>query len=227
MLTVLALLIAAAATTILRSNFALADGKASFQQKPQIATESAFPSSSVAIMTHVNKIGPGSSSSSSILASSSRAKDPYEHISSDNINPLQPRGVGPLASRTNNNNVDASTYTITTTGSTGFTPPTRAIQPMTITSEPSHAQRQQQNPTSPAVVTPQSTSQVTPPILTLSLVGQITCKPTELLPNDKCSPQPPTCVSIDLSQDSKCSPRTSYHHHLFMLTHFIRSFRHR
>ncbi|MGB6530185.1 MAG: hypothetical protein WBF33_18935 [Candidatus Nitrosopolaris sp.] len=65
-------------------------------------------------MAHVNKIGPGSSSSSS----PSIAKGPYEHISSDNINPLQPRDGSPLASRTNTNNADASAYTITTTGYT-------------------------------------------------------------------------------------------------------------
>ena len=142
MSTVLVLLIAANSTTILTSNLALADWKTSFQQKPQIATESAFPGGSAAIMPYVNKIGSGSSSSSSFLASSSTAKDPYEHMSSNNINPLQPRDGSPLASRTNNNNVDASAYSITTTGNTGFTPTTRTIQPMTITSEPSHAQRQ-------------------------------------------------------------------------------------
>jgi hypothetical protein len=226
MSTVLVLLIAAA--TILTSNLALADWKTSFQQKPQIATESAFPGGSAAIMPYVNKIGSGSLSSSSFLASSSStAKDPYEHISSNNINPLQPRHVSPLASRTNNNNVDASAYSITTTGNTGFPPTTRTIQPMTITSEHSHAQRQQQNPTSPEVVTPRSPSQVTPPIMTISLGGQITCKPTELLRSGKCIPQPPTCVPIGVSQDSKCSPRPSYHHHILMLTQSIRSFWHR
>jgi hypothetical protein len=39
MSTVLVLLIAAAAATILTSNLALADWKTSFQQKPQIATD--------------------------------------------------------------------------------------------------------------------------------------------------------------------------------------------
>ncbi len=43
---VLVLLIAAAAAAILTSNLALADWKTSFQQKPQIATESAFPGGS-------------------------------------------------------------------------------------------------------------------------------------------------------------------------------------
>ncbi|MFY9794930.1 MAG: hypothetical protein WAJ93_04510 [Candidatus Nitrosopolaris sp.] len=223
MSTVLVLLIAAAAATILTSNLALADWETSFQQKPQIA----FPGSSAAIMPYVNKIGSGSSSSSSFVASSSTAKDPYEHISSNNINPLQPRDGSPLASRTNNNNVDANAYSITTTGNTGFTPTTRTIQPMTVTSEPSHAQRQQQNPTSPEVVTPRSPSQVTPPIVTLSFGGQITCKPTELLRSGKCIPQPPTCVPIGLSQDSKCSPRPSYHHHILMLKQSVRSFWHR
>ncbi len=224
MSTVLVLLITAAAATILTSNLALADWKTSFQQKPQIATESAFPGGSAAIMPYVNKIGSGSSSSSSFLASSSTAKDPYEHMSSNNINPLQPRDGSPLASRTNNNNVDASAYSITTTGNTGFTPTTRTIQPMTITSEPSHAQRQQQNRTSPEAVTPRSPSQVTPPIMTLSLGGQITCKPTELLRSGNCIPQPPTCVPIGVSQNSKCSPRPSNHHHILMLTQSIRSF---
>jgi hypothetical protein len=218
--TVFALLIVAAATIILTSNLAVADWKANFQQKPQFATESAFPSGSAAIMSYVNKIGSGSSSSSSILASSSTAKDPYEHISSNNINPLQSPDGNPLASRTNTNNVDASAYTTTTTGNTGFTPTTRTIQPMTITSEPSHAQRQQQNPTSSQVVTPRSPSQVT--IMTVSLVGQISCKPNELLRNGKCILQPPTCVpiglSIGVSQGSKCSPRPPYHHHILMLS---------
>jgi hypothetical protein len=84
---------------------ALADSKASFQQTPQIATQSASSSSTAAIMAF-NKIGSGSSSSS--YASSSTAKDPYEYISSNNINPLQPFGTireNPLASRTNTNNV--------------------------------------------------------------------------------------------------------------------------
>jgi hypothetical protein len=190
---------------------AVADWKANFQQKPQFAAESSFPSGSAAIMSYVNKIGSGSSSSS-ILASSSTAKDTYEHISSNNINRLQPSDLSPLASRTNTENVDASAYTTTTTGNTGFTPTTRTIQPMTVTSELFHAQRQQQNPTSPQVVTPRSPSQVT--IMTVSLAGQISCKPTELLQNSKCILQPPTCVPIEVSQDSKCSPRPSYHHHI-------------
>jgi hypothetical protein len=218
--TVFASLIAAAATIIPTSNLAFADWKASFQQKPQFPTESAFPSGSAATMSYINKIGSGSSSSSSVLASSSTAKDPYEHISSNNINPLQTRDRGPLASKTNTNNVDASAYTTTTTGNTGFTPTTRTIQPMTITNEPSHAQRQQQNPTSQQVVTPRSPSQVT--IMTVSLGGQITCKATELLHNDKCIPQPPTCEPIGVSQYSRCSPRPSYHHHILMLTQSIR-----
>jgi hypothetical protein len=221
---ILTLLIAAAATIMLTSNLALADWKASFQQKPQITTQPAFPSGTATIMAF-NKIGSGSSFSS-IYVSSSTAKDPYEHISSNNINPLQQFGTirdeSPLASRTNTNNVDASAYTTTTTGNTGSTPTTRTIQPMTITSEPSHTQRQQQNPTSPEVVTPQRPSQVT--MVTLSLGGQITCKPTELLRNSKCSPQPPTCEPIGISQDSKCSTRPLYYHHMLMS---IRSFRHR
>jgi hypothetical protein len=216
---ILALLIVAAATIILTSNLALADWKASFQQKPQIATQSAFTTGTAAIMAF-NKIGSGTSSS--IYASSSTAKDPYEHISSNNINPLQPRDESPLASRSNTNNVDASAYTTTTTGNTGSTPTTRTIQPMTIMSGPSHTQRQQQNPTSPEVVTPQRPSQVT--MVTLSLGGQITCKPTELLRNSKCSPQPPTCVPIGISQDTKCSIRPLYYHHML---ESIRSFWHR
>jgi hypothetical protein len=219
--TVFASFIAAAATIILTSNLALADWKASFQQKPQMATQSAFPGGSAAIMPYVNEIDSGSSSSSSFLASSSTAKDPYEHIGSNNINPLQPRDGSPLASITNNNNV-AAAYTTTTTGNTGFTPTTRTIQPMTTTSEPSHAQRQQQNPTSPQVVTPRSPSQVT--MMTVSLGGQITCKPTDLLRNGKCIPQPPTCEPIGVSQYSKCSPRPSYHHHSLMLTQAISRF---
>lgn len=207
---VFASLIAAAATIIPTSNLALA-AVASFQQKPQFATESAFPSGSVGIMSYVNKIGSGSSSSL-IVASSSTAKDPYEHISS-NINRLQPSDVSPLASRTNTKSFDV------TTANTGGT-----IQPMTIINEPSHAQRKQQNPTSPQVVTPRSPSQVT--IMTVSL-GQISCKPTELLRNGKCILQPPTCAPIVLSQDSKCSPRPSYNHHIWMLTPYIKSFWHR
>ena len=205
--TVFASLIAA---VILTSNLAVADWKANFQQKPQFAAESAFPSGSAAIMSYVNKIGSGSSSSS-ILASLPTAKDPYEHVSS-NINHLQPSDVSPVASRTNAKSVDASAYITTTTANTGFTPTTGTIQPMTITNEPSHAQRQQQNPTSPQVVTPRSPSQVT--IMTVSLAGQISCKLTELLQNGKCILQPPTCVPIGVSQDSNCSPRPSYHHHI-------------
>jgi hypothetical protein len=215
---ILALFIVAAATIILTSNLALADWKASFQQKPQIAIQSAFTSGTAAIMAF-NKIGSGTSSS--IYASSSTAKDPYEHISSNNINPLQPR-ESPLASRSNTNNVDASAYTTATTDNTGSTPTTRTIQPMTIMSEPSHTQRQQQNPTSPEVVTSQRPSQVT--MVTLSLGGQITCKPTELLRDNKCSPQPPTCVPIGISQDTKCSTRPLYYHHML---ESIRSFWHR
>jgi hypothetical protein len=220
---ILALLIGEAATVTFMSNLALADWKASFQQNPQIPTQSASPSGTAAIMAF-NKIGSGSSSSS-IYASSSTAKDPYEHISSNNINPLQRFGTihdeSPLARRTNTKNVDASAYTTTTTGNTGSKPTTHTIQPMTITSEPSPAQ-QQQNPTSPEVVTPQGPSQVT--TVTLSLEGQITCKPTEPLRNSKCIPQSPTCDTIGISQDSKCSTRPLYYHHLFMS---IRSFRHR
>jgi hypothetical protein len=211
---ILALLIATAATIILTtSNLALADWKATFQQTPQIATQSASSSGTAATMTF-NKIGSGSSSSS-IYASSSTVKDPYEHITSNNINPLQQFGTireNPLASRTNTNNVDAGTYT-TTTGNTGSIPTTRTIQPMTTTSEPSHAQQQQQNPTS-EVVTPQGPSQVT--TVTLSLGGQITCKPTELLCNSKCSPEPPTCEPIGISQDSKCSTRPLYYHRVLI-----------
>jgi hypothetical protein len=179
-----------------------------------MATESAFPGGSAAIMPYVNKIDSGSSSSSSFLASSSTTKDPYDHIGSNNINPLQPRDGSPLASITNNYNV-AAAYTTTTTGNTGFAPTARTIQPMTTTSEPSHAQRQQQNPTSPQVVTPRSPSQVT--MMTVSLGGQITCKPADLLRNGKCIPQPPTCEPIGVSQYSKCSSRPSYHHHGLML----------
>lgn len=222
---ILALLIAAAATMMLTPSLVLADWKASFQQKPQITTESAFQSGTVAIMAYVNKIGSGSSSSS-IYAASSTAKDPYERMSSNNINPLQPFGSirdgSPLAGRTSTNNVDASAYTTTTTGNTGSTPTTRMILPMAITSESYHAQRQQQNPTSPEAVTPRKPSQVT--MVTLSLGGQITCKPTELLRNSKCIPQPPTCVPVGISQDSKCSTRPLYYHHMLMS---IRSFWHR
>ncbi len=209
---------------MLTSNLVLADSKASFQQKPQITTQSAL-SGTANIMGYVNKIGSGSSSSS-IYASSFTAKDPYERISSNNINPLQLFGTirneSPQASRTNTNNVDASAYTTTTTGNTGSTPAARTIQPMTLTGEPSHTQRQQQNPTLPEVVTLPRPSQVT--MVTLSLGGQITCKPTELLRNSNCSPQPPTCVSIGISQDSKCSTRPLYDHHVL---ESIRSFRHR
>ena len=214
---ILALLIAATATIILTSNLALADWKASFQQKPQIVTQSASPSGTASIMAF-NKIGSGSSSSPSSYASSYTAKDPYEHMSSNNINPLQQFGTfrdeSPLASRTNTNNVDTSAYTTTTTGNTGSTSTTTTIQPMTITSEP-FAQRQQQNPTSPVVVTPHRPSQVT--MVTLSLVGQITCIPTELLHNNKCIPEAPTCVLIGISQESKCSTRPLHYHHMLML----------
>lgn len=119
-------------------------------------------------MAYVNKTGSGSSSSSSFLASSPTAKDPYEQ--SVVIILILFNLV--TASRTNNNNVDASAYSITTTGNIGFTPTTCTIQPMITTSEPSDTQRQQQNPTPPEVVTPRSPSQVAPPILTLSLGGQ-------------------------------------------------------
>ena len=138
---ILALLIAEAATMMLMSNLALADWKPSFQQTPQIVTQSASPSGTAAIMAF-NKIGSGSSSSS-IYAPSSTAKDPYEHIRSNSINPVQLHDESPLASRTNTNNVDASAYTTTTTGNTGSTPTTRTIHPMTITSEPSLVQQQQ------------------------------------------------------------------------------------
>lgn len=214
---ILALLIAAAS-----SHVALADWRASFQQTPQIATQSASPSGTAAIMAF-NKIGSGSSSSP-IYASSSTAKDPYEPITSNNINPLQQFGTiheSPLASRSNTNDVDASAYTTTTTGNTGSKPTSRTIQPMSITSEPSHPQQQQQNPTSTEIVTPQGPSQVT--MATLSLVGQITCKPTEVLRASKCSPQPSTCESIGISQDSKCSTRPLYYHRMLMS---ISSFRH-
>jgi hypothetical protein len=209
---ILALLIAT--SIILTSNLALADWKASFQQIPQIAAQSASPSGTAAIMA-LNKIGSGSSSSS-IYASSSTANDPHEHITSNNINPLQQFGTireNPLASRTKIN-VDAGTYTTTTAGNTGSTPTTRTILPMTTISETSRAQQQQQNPTSAEVVTPQGPSQVTTE--TLSLAGQITCKPTELLRNSKCSPQASTCGSIGISQDSKCSTRPLYYHHVLM-----------
>jgi hypothetical protein len=227
---ILALLIVVAATIILTSNLALADWKASFQQKPEIATPSASQSGTASIMAF-NKIGSGSSSST--------AKDPYEHISSNNINPLQQFGTirdgSPVASRTNTNNVDASAYTTITTGNTGSKLTTRTIQPMIITSEPSQPQQQQQNPISTEIVTPQGPSQVTTEIVTpqgpsqvttvtTSLAGQITCKPTEVLRNSKCSPQTTTCDPIGMSQDSKCSTRPLYYHHMFMS---IRSFRHR
>ena len=222
---ILAVLIAAA--IILMSNLVFADSKASFQQKPQIATQSASPSGMAAIMGF-NKIG------SSIYASSSTAKDPYEHITSNNINPLQQFGTireSPLTSRTSTNNVDASAFT--TTGNTGSTSTTRTIHPMTITSEPlrqqqlqnptstevvtselSPVQQQQQNPTSPEVVTPQGPSQVS--TVTQSLAGQTTCEPTELLRNNKCIPQPSTCGPIGISQDSKCSTRPLYYHHMLI-----------
>ena len=156
---ILALLIAEAATMMLMSDLALADWKSSFlQPQPQIVTQSASPSGTAAIMAS-NKIGSGSSSS--IYASSSTSKDPYEQSRSTNINPLQLHDESPLASRTNTNNLDASAYTTTTTGNTGSTLTTHTIHPMTITSEPSHVQQQQQqNPTSPEVVTPQGPSQV-------------------------------------------------------------------
>jgi hypothetical protein len=186
-----------ALSIILTSNLAVADWKANFQQKPQFAAKSAFPSGSAAIMSYINKMG-SASSSSSILASSSTAKNTYEHISSNNINRLQPSDVSPLASRTNTKNVDASAHTTTTTSNTGFIPTTRTIQPMIVTS--------------PQVATPRSPSQVT--IMTVSLAGQISCKPTELLQNGKCILHPPTCVPIGVSQDSKCSPKPSYHHHI-------------
>jgi hypothetical protein len=196
------------------SNLAFADWKASFQHTPQIVTQSAYPSGMAAIMGF-NKIG-SSSSSSSIYASSSTANDPYEHISSNNIYPLQRFGTirdeSPLASRTNTNNVGA--YSTPTTGNTGSTLTTRTIQPMTITSEPSPAQGQQQSPTSPEVVTPQGPSQVT--TVTLSLAGQTTCKPTELLRNSNCIPQPSTCDPIGILQDSKCNTRPLHYHHMFM-----------
>jgi len=230
---ILAVLIAAA--IILMSNLVFADSKANFQQNPQIATQSASPSGMTAIMGF-NKIGSGSSSSS-IYASSSTAKDPYEHFNSNNINTLQQFGTireSHLTSRTSTNNVDASAYTSSTPGNIGSTSTTRTTHPMTITSEPSPVrQQQQQNPTSTEVVTPQGPSQVTtvtpqgPSQVTTvseSLVGQTSCKPTELLSNSKCSPQPSTCGPIGISQDSKCNTRPLHYHHMFIS---IRSFRHR
>lgn len=219
---ILALLIAEVATMMHTSDLAFADWKSSFQQpQSQIVTQSASQSGTAAIMAF-NKIGSGSSSS--IYASSSTAKDPYEHIS-NNINPLQQFGTireSPLTSRTNTNNVEASAYTTTTTSNTGSTPTPRTIHPMTITSERSPVQRQQQqNPTSPEVVTPQGPSQVT--TVTLSLAGQITCNgTTELLRNSKCILQP-ACDPIMISQD-KCDARPLHYHHMFMS---IRSLRHR
>lgn len=200
-----------AATIILTiSNLVFAT---SFQQKPQIATQPSSPSGTTAIMAF-NKIG----SSSSIYASSSTAKDPYEHISSNNINSLQLQS--PLVSRTNINNVHSSAYTTTTIGNPGSKPITRTIPSMTMTSEPSHPQQQVLNPTSTEILTSQGPSQLT--TVPLSLVSQITCNPTELLRNSKCSPQNTSCDPIGISQDSKCSIRP--HHHIFMS---IRSFRHR
>ena len=207
---------------ILTSNLALADWKASSQLTPQIAAQSASPSGMAAIMGF-NKIG-SSSSSSSIYASSSTANDPYEHTTSNNIYPLQRFGTirdESSVSRTNINNFGASAYSTPTTGNTGSILTTRTIQPMTITSEPSSAKEQQQSPTSPEVVTPQGPSQIT--TATLSLVGQTTCKPTELLRISKCIPEPSTCYSIGISQDSKCNTRPLHYHHLFMS---VGSFRH-
>jgi hypothetical protein len=221
---ILVMLSTVAATIILTSNLVLADWKAGFQQNPQIATQSASPNGMAAIMGF-NKIGSGSSSSS-IYASASTAKDPYEHITGDNIN--QEFGTireSPQTSRTSTNNVDASAYTTTTTGNTGSTQTTHTIQPMSTTSEPSLAEQQLQNPTSPEVVTPQGPSLVTTvtpqgpsPVtsVTMSLVGQTTCKPTELLSNSKCSPQPSACGTIGISQDSKCSVRPLYHHRMLI-----------
>ena len=98
---ILALLITVGATMILTSNLALADSKA--------------PSGMAAIMGF-NKIG-SSSSSSSIYASSSTANDPYEHITGNNIYPLQRFGTirdeSPLASRTNTNNFVPCVYNAT------------------------------------------------------------------------------------------------------------------
>jgi hypothetical protein len=222
---ILALLIAEAATMMLTSDLALADWKSSFQQpQSQIVTQSASPSGTAAIMAF-NKIGSGSASSS-IYASSLTAKNPYEHMTSNNINPLQQFGTireSPLTSRTNTNDVETSAYTTTTTGNTGSTPTTRTIHPMTITSEPSPVQQQQQqNPTSPEVVMPQVPSQAT--TATLSLAGQITCNgTTELLRNSNCIPQPLSCDPFIISQD-KCNARPLHYHHMFMS---IRSFRHR
>ena len=209
---ILAVLIAAA--IILMSNLVFADWKANFQQNPQIATQSASPSGMAATMGF-NKIGSGSSSS--IYASPSTAKDPYEHITSNNINPLQQFGTiheSPLTSRTSTNNVDTSAYI--STGNIGSTSTTLTIHPMTITSEPSPVrQQQQQNPTSTEVVTPQGPSQLTTG--TLSLAGQITCNDTtELLRNSKCIPQPSNCGPIGISQDSKCSIRPLYLHRMLM-----------
>jgi hypothetical protein len=209
---------------ILPFNLALADWKASFQHTPQIATQSASPSGTAAIMGF-NKIG-SSSSSSSIYASSSTTNDPYEHITSNNIYPLQRFGTirdeSSLASRTNTNSFGASAYSTPPTGNTGSTLTTRTIQPLTITSEPSPAQGQQQSPTSPEVVTLQGPSQVT--TMTPSLAGQTTCKPTELLRNSQCFPQASTCDPIGISQDSKCNTRPLHYHHMFMS---IGSFQHR
>ncbi|MGC2572487.1 MAG: hypothetical protein WA364_13330 [Candidatus Nitrosopolaris sp.] len=223
--TILALLITIGATMILTSNLALADWKASFQHTSQIATQSASPSGMAAIMGF-NKIDSSPSSSSIYASSSSTANNPYEHITSNNIYPLQRFGTirdeSPLASRTNTNSFGASAYSTLTTGNTASTLTTRTVQPMTITSEPSPAQGQQQSPTSPEVVTAQGPSQAI--TTTLSLAGQTTCNPTDLLRNSKCIPQSSTCDPIGITQDSKCNTRPLHYHHMFMS---IGSFRHR
>ncbi|MGC1927863.1 MAG: hypothetical protein WA667_02725 [Candidatus Nitrosopolaris sp.] len=224
MLTVLALLTATAATTTTTSNLALADNPqklveeklcantvlcediighvSSFQQQPRIATGPAFAGGSTVTMVYADKKGSDWSSSSATLPSSTTStdKDPHKYTSSNNINPPQPSDGSPPASRTNINNPDASADTTTPKGNTGTT--TDTTQPVTITNGPSLAQQQQQNPTPDPLVTSQN-----PPLVTLPLVGPITCN--ELLQNGNCIPQPPTCAPIKVSQSGKCGPQPS------------------
>lgn len=223
MSTVLTLLTATAATTTLTSNLALADIQKlvqekfcvlcggishifSFQQQPPIFSGPGPASGSPATVVYHDKKSSDSSSST--------AKDPHKDTSS------------PPASRTNINNPDASVDTTTTkrniVTTTGGLPPTAGTtQQMTITNGPFLPQQQQQHPKAPPVVTPQSPRIVTPHLVTLPLVGSITCKSTELLQNGnfttaisqkgKCGPQQSQSQDCPFTSVLACRPHTSIH----------------
>jgi hypothetical protein len=225
-LTVLALLSSTAANIAITSNIALADIHQklvqvkfcvsceaishvfSFQQQPQISTGPAFASGSPATMVYADKKGSDSSSSANPSSSTtSTAKDPHRNTSSS------------PASRTNINNPDATADTTVTKRNIGtpagsVQPTTGATQQMTIKNWPSLTQQQQQDQR--ALVTPQNPRIIKPYLVTLPLVGPITCKSTEPLENGDCIPQSPTCVPIYVSQNGTCRPQPSRFRHFHL-----------